>query len=121
MGGCLIKLPYGETFSTVMGITVTSFCATAPLGDDMSPGDLPHHPITLAVSGQGVPTNDDATKRLKSLAICGELVPMQMWFSDGSRFEAKFLIFIMQLIGNTHGEDVYSISVESSGDITPVS
>lgn len=72
----------------------------------------------VSVSGAGVFTGSEAEQQLKSRALTGTLDRFEVCFESGDRLRGSFLVTRLDYAGDFNGERNYSLSLESSGEVS---
>lgn len=74
---------------------------------------------SMSISGSGIFTSDATLTQARQIAISGLLTNFQIVDSDsGDTFQGKFKLTSLERGGEYNGEMTWSISLESSGEIT---
>lgn len=73
---------------------------------------------SFAATGAGVFSNDATQTEFETHAIAGTLVNVQVVFEGGRIYEFAAAVPSIEYAGEVNGEQTYSISIESSGDVT---
>lgn len=114
-----------ETFTTVGGMRTKSLAINNELvdiTDDDSAGKrelLAAAGIqTVTVSGSGVFKDSASEETVRRNAKDQTIDNYRIQFEDGSYFEGAFQISSLEYTGEYNGARMYSITLESSGDIT---
>jgi len=76
--------------------------------------------IKMSISAAGVFQDDAAAKRLQVQAIAKTLDTFTIRFESGDEYWGLFQVLSVENAGEHNGEVTYSMSLESSGVITPV-
>ena len=74
---------------------------------------------SVSVSASGIFLGSDAETALRGHALSGTLADYELSFEDGERMRGQFLIQRLDYAGDFNGERNYSLSLESSGVVTP--
>jgi TP901-1 family phage major tail protein len=75
---------------------------------------------SVSVAGSGIFTGSAAETRLKSNALAGLIDDYELSFESGERMHGRFLLTRLDYSGDYNGERNYSLSLESSGPVTPL-
>ena len=73
---------------------------------------------SVSVSASGIFTGSAAEARVKGNAIAGLLDDYELSFESGERMQGRFLVTRLDYAGDYNGERTYSLSLESSGEVT---
>lgn len=73
---------------------------------------------SVSVAGSGIFTGSAAESRLKSNALAGLLDDYELSFESGERMRGRFLVTRLDYAGDYNGERNYTLSLESSGQVT---
>ena len=73
---------------------------------------------SVSVAASGIFTGSAAGVRLKGNAIAGLLDDYELSFESGERMRGRFLVTRLDYAGDYNGERTYSLSLESSGEVT---
>jgi len=74
---------------------------------------------SVSVSGAGVFTGSAAETRIKAHALAGTIDEYRLSFEGGDSLTGKFLVTRLDYAGDFNGERSYTLSLESSGAVTP--
>jgi predicted secreted protein len=74
---------------------------------------------SVSVSGAGVFTGSAAETRIKGHALAGTIDDYRLSFEGGDSLTGKFLVTRLDYAGDFNGERSYTLSLESSGAVTP--
>ena len=74
---------------------------------------------SVSVSGAGVFTGSAAETRIKAHALAGTIDDYRLSFEGGDSLTGKFLVTRLDYAGDFNGERSYTLSLESSGAVTP--
>lgn len=75
---------------------------------------------SVSVSGAGVFTGSDAEMRIKNHALEGVIDAYELSFEGGDSMRGNFLVTRLDYSGDYNGERSYTLSLESSGEVTHV-
>ncbi len=75
---------------------------------------------SVSVSGAGVFTGSDAEMRIKNHALEGVIDSYELSFEGGDSMRGNFLVTRLDYSGDYNGERSYTLSLESSGEVTHV-
>ncbi|GAB5480244.1 MAG: phage major tail protein, TP901-1 family [Parasphingorhabdus sp.] len=75
---------------------------------------------SVSVSGAGVFTGSDAEMRIKNHALGGVIDAYELSFEGGDSMRGNFLVTRLDYSGDYNGERSYTLSLESSGEVTHV-
>ncbi len=75
---------------------------------------------SVSVSGAGVFTGSDAEMRIKNHALGGVIDSYELSFEGGDSMRGNFLVTRLDYSGDYNGERSYTLSLESSGEVTHV-
>lgn len=73
---------------------------------------------SVSVAASGIFTGSTAETRVKANAIAGLLDDYELSFESGERLRGRFLVTRLDYAGDYNGERTYSLSLESSGEVT---
>ena len=73
---------------------------------------------SVSVAGAGVFTGSAAEVRLKANALSGMLDDYELSFESGERMRGRFLVTRLDYAGDYNGERTYTLSLESSGEVS---
>ena len=73
---------------------------------------------SVSVAAAGIFTGSVAETRIKGNAIAGLLDDYELSFESGERMRGRFLVTRLDYAGDYNGERTYSLSLESSGEVT---
>ena len=73
---------------------------------------------SMSISASGVFTDSAGENTVRGYAMDGQIKAYQLAFGDGSTLDASFAITSFEKAGEYNGEETYSLSLESSGQIT---
>jgi len=74
---------------------------------------------SVSVSGAGVFTGSAAKTRIKAHALAGTIDDYRLSFEGGDSLTGRFLVTRLDYAGDFNGERSYTLSLESSGAVTP--
>ena len=74
---------------------------------------------SVSVSGAGVFTGSAAETRIKAHALAGTIDDYRLSFEGGDSLTGKFLVTRLDYAGDFNGERSYTLSLKSSGAVTP--
>jgi TP901-1 family phage major tail protein len=74
---------------------------------------------SVSVSGAGVFTGSAAETRIKAHALAGTIDDYRLSFEGGDSLTGRFLVTRLDYAGDFNGERSYTLSLESSGAVTP--
>lgn len=74
----------------------------------------------VSVSAAGIFLGSDAENRVRANALAGTIADYELSFEDGKRMRGSFLVQRLDYAGDFNGERNYTMSLESSGPVTPV-
>ncbi len=74
---------------------------------------------SVSVSGAGVFTGSAAEARIKGHALAGTIDDYRLSFEGGDSLTGRFLVTRLDYAGDFNGERSYTLSLESSGPVTP--
>lgn len=74
----------------------------------------------VSVSAAGIFLGSDAENRVRANALAGTIADYELSFEDGERMRGSFLVQRLDYAGDFNGERNYTMSLESSGPVTPV-
>jgi TP901-1 family phage major tail protein len=124
----LLKIGNGAptpVFSTVAGLRTTqlSINGEAVVITNKSSGGwrelLPGAGVrSVSVTAAGIFTGSAAETRLKSNALAGTIDDYSLVFESGEQLQGKFLLTRLDYAGDFNGERNYTLSLESSGQVT---
>lgn len=75
----------------------------------------------VSVSAAGIFLGSVAETAIRNHALAGTIDDYELSFEDGERMRGRFLVQRLDYAGDFNGERNYTISLESSGPISPVS
>ncbi len=75
----------------------------------------------VSVSAAGIFLGSAAETAIRGHALAGTIDDYELSFEDGERMRGRFLVQRLDYAGDFNGERNYTISLESSGPVTPVS
>jgi TP901-1 family phage major tail protein len=75
---------------------------------------------SVSVSGAGIFLGSAAENRIRGHAMAGTLDSYQLSFESGERMQGQFLVSRLDYSGDFNGERNYTLSLESSGAVTPL-
>ena len=75
----------------------------------------------VSVSAAGIFLGSIAEDAIRTHALAGTITDYELSFEDGERMQGKFLVQRLDYAGDFNGERNYTLSLESSGPILPVS
>lgn len=126
----LLKIGNGEepaTFSTVAGLRTTqmSINGDAVIITNKDSGGwrelLSGAGVrSVSVSGAGIFLGSAAESRIRDHAMAGTLDSYELSFESGERMQGQFLVSRLDYSGDFNGERNYTLSLESSGAVTPL-
>lgn len=73
---------------------------------------------SVSVAAGGIFTGSAAETRLKSNALAGLIDDYELSFESGERMRGRFLVTRLDYSGDYNGERNYTLSLESSGEVT---
>ena len=73
---------------------------------------------SVSVAGSGIFTGSAAEGRLKGNALAGIIDDYELSFESGERMRGRFLVTRLDYAGDYNGERTYTLSLESSGQVT---
>lgn len=73
----------------------------------------------VSVSAAGIFLGSAAEAQLRSNAMAGTLDDYELSFEDGEKLRGRFLVQKLDYAGDFNGERNYTLSLESSGAVTP--
>lgn len=73
---------------------------------------------SVSVAASGIFTGSAAEARVRGNAIAGLLDDYELSFESGERMRGRFLVTRLDYAGDYNGERTYSLSLESSGEVT---
>lgn len=74
----------------------------------------------VSVSAAGIFLGSDAENAIRGHALAGTIADYELSFEDGERMQGQFLVQRLDYAGDFNGERNYTLSLESSGSVTPV-
>lgn len=74
----------------------------------------------VSVSAAGIFLGSDAENTIRTHALAGTIADYELSFEDGERMQGQFLVQRLDYAGDYNGERNYTLSLESSGPVTPV-
>ena len=123
----LIKISDGAspgTFSTVAGIRTRTITINNEQVDITDSDSAPWRHLlgdaglrTMSISGAGVFQDDAAYNSIQNEAINGSLQEYQVVFENGDIFQGLFQVASLEEAGEHVGEQTYSLTLESAGQI----
>jgi TP901-1 family phage major tail protein len=75
---------------------------------------------SVSVSGAGIFLGSAAENRIRGHAMAGTLDSYELSFESGERMQGQFLVSRLDYSGDFNGERNYTLSLESSGAVTPL-
>lgn len=75
---------------------------------------------SVSVSGAGIFLGSAAEQRVRSHALAGAIDNYQLSFESGEQMQGRFLVSRLDYSGDFNGERTYTLSLESSGPVTPL-
>jgi TP901-1 family phage major tail protein len=75
---------------------------------------------SVSVSGAGIFLGSAAENRIRGHAMAGTLHSYELSFESGERMQGQFLVSRLDYSGDFNGERNYTLSLESSGAVTPL-
>lgn len=72
----------------------------------------------VSISGSGIFTDSASERKLRELAFENKIEDYQLTFGNGEKLEGSFQISSYERAGNYNDEEVYSLTLESSGMVT---
>jgi TP901-1 family phage major tail protein len=75
---------------------------------------------SVSVSGAGIFLGSAAESRIRGHAMAGTLDSYELSFESGERMQGQFLVSRLDYSGDFNGERNYTLSLESSGAVTPL-
>ncbi|WP_066560525.1 phage major tail protein, TP901-1 family [Croceicoccus bisphenolivorans] len=75
----------------------------------------------VSVSAAGIFLGSAAETQIRANAMAGTIADYELSFEDGERMQGRFLVQRLDYAGDFNGERNYTMSLESSGPVTPVS
>ena len=75
---------------------------------------------SVSVSASGIFLGSDAEDRMRANALAGTLDAYELSFEDGAKMRGQFLVQRLDYAGDFNGERIYSVQLESSGQVVPV-
>lgn len=75
---------------------------------------------SVSVSGAGIFLGSAAESRIRGHAMAGTLDIYELSFESGERMQGQFLVSRLDYSGDFNGERNYTLSLESSGAVTPL-
>lgn len=72
---------------------------------------------SLTITASGIFTNAESEQFLKQKAFSRELGLYSLFFPNGEKFQAHFLVTQYERSGDHNGEETYNVTLESSGAI----
>jgi TP901-1 family phage major tail protein len=75
---------------------------------------------SVSVSGAGIFLGSAAESRIRGHAMAGTLESYELSFESGERMQGQFLVSRLDYSGDFNGERNYTLSLESSGAVTPL-
>lgn len=75
---------------------------------------------SVSVSGAGIFLGSAAESRMRGHAMAGTLDSYELSFESGERMQGQFLVSRLDYSGDFNGERNYTLSLESSGAVTPL-
>ena len=73
---------------------------------------------SVSVAASGIFTGSAAETQVKTLALSGALESYQLSFESGEQMQGQFLVTRLEYAGDFNGERNYTITLESSGEVT---
>ena len=73
---------------------------------------------SVSVSASGIFTGSDAEVQLRGLALDGGIDDYELSFESGETMRGRFLVSRLDYAGDYNGERTYTLSLESSGQVT---
>ena len=74
----------------------------------------------VSVSAAGIFLGSAAENTIRAHALAGTIAEYELSFEDGERMQGQFLVQRLDYAGDYNGERNYTLSLESSGPVTPV-
>ena len=74
----------------------------------------------VSVSAAGIFLGSAAETAIRGHALAGTIADYELSFEDGERMRGRFLVQRLDYAGDFNGERNYTLSLESSGPIVPV-
>lgn len=75
---------------------------------------------SVSVSGAGIFLGSAAEQRVRGHALAGAIDNYQLSFESGEQMQGRFLVSRLDYSGDFNGERTYTLSLESSGPVTPL-
>lgn len=75
----------------------------------------------VSVSAAGIFLGSAAENAIRGHALAGTVSDYELSFEDGERMQGQFLVQRLDYAGDFNGERNYTLTLESSGAVTPVS
>ncbi len=128
--GSLLLLKVGngggsEVFTTVGGLRATRFSLTSQMVDPTNKDSGAWREIlsgagvkSVSLSGAGVFTDSSAEETVRSLAFSASPRNYQITFGNGDYLTGSFMITSYERAGDYDAEETFSITLESSGQVT---
>lgn len=128
--GRLFLLKYGdgeatEAFTTVAGLRSTGLTINGESVDVTDKDSEGHRDLldgggvdSMSISGSGVFKDDASQLALESACIAKSLDNYQIAFDGDRTYEGAFQVVSVEYAGEYNGEHTYSVSLESSGEVT---
>lgn len=74
----------------------------------------------VSVSAAGIFLGSAAENAIRAHALAGTITDYELSFEDGERMQGQFLVQRLDYAGDFNGERNYTLNLESSGIVTPV-
>lgn len=121
----LLKAKIENDYQTVGGMRTTKFLLNNQLIDVTHKISGPWRALlsqagvsSLTVSATGLFTNSVSEKFIRKSAFNNQLIEGLLCFGNGETIEGSFQITTYERSGNYDQEETYSLTLESSGEIT---
>jgi len=129
--GSLVLLKIGnggsptETFATVGGLRTTGFTLNNQAVDATNKDSGAWRALlegagirSITLSGSGIFTDAASEETVRTQAFANSIRNYELHFGNGDKLAGAFQITSYQRSGNHDAEEIYSISLASSGSIT---
>lgn len=73
---------------------------------------------SVSISAAGIFTGSAAETQIRDHALSGEIADYELNFESGERMRGRFLITRLDYAGDYNGERSYTLSLESSGQVS---
>lgn len=121
----LLKTGTGGGATTVAGLRTTSMTINNQMVDVTTKDNAPYRTLledggirTMTVSGAGVFTDAASEETIRGYASANTINSFTLAFPNGDKYEGSFQVTSYERAGGHDGEETYSITLESSGQIS---